>query len=183
VDVQGDRKKFIWYLDSAAGRTMTGCKTLLEEFIISDGPSITFGNDGCGKTEGYGILNNGQVKFRRVAFVNGLKYNLISVSQLCDDGYQVLFNIAQGIVFNKDWKVVLIAPRRGNVYVMDMESSPSEQCFYTQADEDTNWLWHKRLSHLNFKNINKLSRKQLADGIPSVSFKKERPCPGCEMGN
>lgn len=45
-----------------------------------------------------------------------------------------------------------------------------------------NWLWHKRLSHLNFKNINKLSRKQLADEIPSVSFKKERPCPGCEMG-
>ena len=182
MDVQGDRKKYIWYLDSAAGRTMTGCKTLLEEYVVSDGPSITFGNDGSGKTEGYGVLNNGQVKFRRVAYVNGLKYNLISVSQLCDDGYQVLFNISQGIVFNKDWKVVLIAPRKGNVYVMDMESSPSEQCFYTKADEDTNWLWHKRLSHLNFKNINKLSRKQLADGIPSVSFIKDRPCPGCEKG-
>ena len=124
---------------------MTGCKTLLEEFEVSDGPSITFGNDGSGKTKGYGVLNNGQVKFRWVAYVNGLKYNLISVSQLCDDGYQVLFNISQGIVFNKDWKVVLIAPRKGNVYIMDMESSPSEQCFYTKADEDTNWLWHKKV--------------------------------------
>ena len=70
--------------------------------MAQDGPSINFGNDGSGKTEGYGVLNNGQVKFRRVAYVNGLKYNLISVSQLCDDGYQVLFNISQGIVFNKD---------------------------------------------------------------------------------
>ena len=182
VGVQGDRKKYIWYLDSAAGRTMTGCKSLLEEFRVEDGPSITFGNDGNGKTEGYGILNNGQVKFTHVAYVNGLKYNLISVSQLCDDGFRVLFDVAQGTIFNKDWQVVMIAPRRGNVYVMDMECSPQEQCFYTKADEDTNWLWHKRLSHLNFKNINKLSRKHLAIGIPPVSFSKEKPCPGCEMG-
>ena len=182
VCVQGDRKKYIWYLDSAAGRTMTGCKSLLEEFRVQDGPSITFGNDGNGKTEGYGVLNNGQVKFTHVAYVNGLKYNLISVSQLCDDGFRVLFDIAQGTIFNKDWQVVMIAPRKGNVYVMDMESSPKEQCFYTKADEDTNWLWHKRLSHLNFKYINKLSRKQLAVGIPPISFHKEKPCPGCEMG-
>lgn len=80
MDVQGDRQKYIWYLDSAAGRTMTGCKTLLEEFVASDEPSITFGNDGSGKIEEYGVLNNGQVKFRRVAYVNGLKYNLISMS-------------------------------------------------------------------------------------------------------
>ena len=161
---------------------MTGCKPLLEEYHVQDGPTITFGNDGGGKTEGYGMLNNGQVKFTKVAYVNGLKYNLISVSQLCDDGFRVLFDIAQGTIFNKDWQVVLIAPRKGNVYVLDMESSPSEQCFYTKADEDTNWLWHKRLSHFNFKNINKLSRKQLADGIPQISFSKEKSCPGCEMG-
>jgi len=76
----------------------------------------------------------------------------------------------------------LMAPRKGNVYPLDLSPVPSEQCFYSKADEDTNWLWHKRLSHLNFKNINKLSRKQLADGIPSVSFNKDKPCPGCEMG-
>ena len=156
VGVQGDRKKNIWYLDSAAGRTMTGCKPLLEEFTVQDGPAVTFGNDQNGKTEGYGVLNNGQVEFKRVAFVNGLKYNLISVSQLCDDGYRVLFDIAQGTIFNKDWKVVMIAPRKGNVYIMDMEPVAKEHCFYVKANEDTNWLWHKRLSHLNFKNINKL---------------------------
>jgi len=180
--VQGDRKKNTWYLDSAAGRTMTGYQTLLEEYRVQEGPSITFGNDGDGKTEGYGVVSNGQVTFTRVAYVNGLKYNLISVSQLCDDGFKVLFDIQQGTVFNRDWKVVLIAPRKGNIYAVDMNSSPSEQCFYTKADEETNWLWHKRLSHLNFKNINKLSRKQLADGIPPLSFNKDKPCPGCEMG-
>ena len=152
--MQGDRKKNTWYLDSAAGRTMTGYQTLLEEYRVQEGPSITFGNDENGQTEGYGVVSNGQVTFTRVAYVNGLKYNLISVSQLCDDGFKVLFDIQQGTVFNRDWKVVLIAPRKGNIYAVDMNSSPSEQCFYTKADEETNWLWHKRLSHLNFKNIN-----------------------------
>src|SRR3990170_3925440 len=180
--VQGNKEKHIWFLDSACSRHMTGRKPLLEEFQEAPGPTITFGNDGSGKTEGYGVLSNTQVKFAQVAYVNGLKYNLISVSQLCDAGYRVLFDIEQGTIFNQDWKVVLIAPRKGNVYHLDMESSSSEHFFYSKADEDTNWLWHKRLSHLNFKNINKLSRKQLADGIPSLSFTKDKPCPGCEMG-
>jgi len=161
---------------------MTGCKSLLDEYRVQSGPKITFGDDASGDTEGYGVLNNGQVKFAHVAYVNGLKYNLISVSQLCDVGYRVLFDVSRGIIFNQEWKVVLIAPRKGNVYQMDMETTPSEQCFYSKADEDTNWLWHKRLSHLNFKNINKLSRKSLADGMPPLSFSKDKPCPGCEMG-
>jgi hypothetical protein len=115
LNVQADRKKYIWYLDSAAGRTMTGDKGLLEEYRVQEGPSITFGNDGSGQTEGYGVLNNGQVRFTKVAYVNGLKYNLISVSQLCDDGFRVLFDVSQGTIFNRDWKVVLVAPRKGNI--------------------------------------------------------------------
>src|SRR3990170_6893047 len=161
---------------------MTGCKSLLDEYRVQSGPKITFGDDASGDTEGYGVLNNGQVKFAHVAYVNGLKYNLISVSQLCDVGYRVLFDVSCSIIFNQEWKVVLIAPRKGNVYQMDMETTPSEKCFYSKADEDTNWLWHKRLSHLNFKNINKLSRKSLADGMLPLSFSKDKPCPGCEMG-
>ena len=80
VVVQGDRKKYIWYLDSGCSRHMTGCKTLLEEYQVKAGPSITFGDDALGTTEGYGVLSDGQIKFTHVAYVNGLKYNLISVS-------------------------------------------------------------------------------------------------------
>lgn len=182
VCVQGDRKKYIWYLDSGCSRHMTGCKTLLEEYQVKAGPSITFGDDASGATEGYGVLTNGQIKFTHVAYVNGLKYNLISVSQLCDAGFRVLFDIDQGTIFNINWEVVLVAPRKGNVYALDMSVAPTEQCFYSKADEDTNWLWHKRLSHLNFKNLNKLARKGLADGIPPLTFRKDKPCSGCEMG-
>ena len=168
--MQGDLKRYIWYLDSGCSRHMTGCKALLEEYQVQAGPKITFGDDASGVTEGYGVLNNGQVKFAHVAYVNGLKYNLISVSQLCDAGNRVLFDVNQGTILDRNWKVVLVAPRKGNTYPLDLSPVPSEQCFYSKADEDTNWLWHKRLSHLNFKNINKLSRKTVSSWDSSFVF-------------
>ncbi|GJS79865.1 hypothetical protein Tco_0729746 [Tanacetum coccineum] len=54
------------------------------------------------------------------AFVNGLKHNLISINQLCDANYKVLFTKTKGTIFNQNDEVVLISPRRKDVYVIDM---------------------------------------------------------------
>ncbi|GJY87120.1 hypothetical protein Tco_0501748 [Tanacetum coccineum] len=58
-----------------------------------------------------------------VAFVNGLKYNLISISQLCDAKYIAQFDEKRGTIFNSKKEVVMIAPRVRDVYVLDMTSS------------------------------------------------------------
>ncbi|GKD93089.1 retrovirus-related pol polyprotein from transposon TNT 1-94, partial [Tanacetum coccineum] len=82
-----------------------------------------------------------------------------SISQLCDAKYIVQFNDKQGTIFNANKEIVLIAPRRNDVYVLNMSSlTPNEACFFAKASESIIWLWHKRLSHLNFKNINKLAQ-------------------------
>nr|GEY81848.1 retrovirus-related Pol polyprotein from transposon TNT 1-94 [Tanacetum cinerariifolium] len=79
-----------------------------------------------------------------------------------------------GAIFNQNNEVVLIAPRRRDVYVIDMSSynEESSACFFAKASNSVNWLWHKRLSHLNLKNINKLVRKNLAAGLSSLNFQK-----------
>ena len=59
---------------------MTGRKTLLTEFKEEIGPSVTFGGNGKGYTKGYGVLSNGATSFSKVAYVEGLKHNLLSVS-------------------------------------------------------------------------------------------------------
>ncbi|GJT37935.1 retrovirus-related pol polyprotein from transposon TNT 1-94 [Tanacetum coccineum] len=73
-------------------------------------------------------------------------------------------------------KLVIIAPRERDVYVLDMTSSAQESCFFAKASENLNWLWHKRLAHLNFKTINKLAKQNLVIGLPSLtsSIKKCR---------
>ncbi|GKD55532.1 retrovirus-related pol polyprotein from transposon TNT 1-94 [Tanacetum coccineum] len=58
----------------------------------------------------------------------------------------------------------------------------NESCFFAKASENLNWLWHKRLAHLNFKTINKLAKQNLVIGLPSLVYSKDKPCSSCEKG-
>nr|GEV70882.1 retrovirus-related Pol polyprotein from transposon TNT 1-94 [Tanacetum cinerariifolium] len=60
--------------------------------------------------------------------------------------------------------------------------SPNGACFFAKASESVKWLWHKRLSHLNFKNINKLVKQDKALGLPSLFYLKDKPCTSCKKG-
>ncbi|GJY34906.1 retrovirus-related pol polyprotein from transposon TNT 1-94 [Tanacetum coccineum] len=75
------------------------------------------------------------------------------------------------------------APRRNDVYVLDISSlSPNGACFFAKASKSVNWLWHKRLSYLNFKNINKLAKQNKVLGLPLLVYSKDKPCSACEKG-
>ncbi|GJZ14313.1 retrovirus-related pol polyprotein from transposon TNT 1-94 [Tanacetum coccineum] len=74
----------------------------------------------------------------------------------------------------------MIAPRVRDVCVQDMTSLAQESCFFARASESLNWLWHKRLSHLNFKIINQLAKHNLVIGLPSLAYSKDKPCSSCE---
>ncbi|GKA35960.1 retrovirus-related pol polyprotein from transposon TNT 1-94 [Tanacetum coccineum] len=121
------------------------------------GPKVVFRDESSGETEGYGSANYNGITFTRVAY---------------------------GTIFNQNDKVVLIAPRRRDVYVIDMSSfnKESNACFLAKASLSINWLRQKRLSHLNFKNINNLAKHNLVSGIPSLTFSKEKNCSACEKG-
>ncbi|GKC00630.1 retrovirus-related pol polyprotein from transposon TNT 1-94 [Tanacetum coccineum] len=76
----------------------------------------------------------------------------------------------------------MISPRVGDVYVLNMTSSAQGSCFFAKAFENLNWLWHKRLAHLNFKTINKLAKQNLVIGLPLLVFSKDKPCSSCKKG-
>ncbi|GJY15182.1 retrovirus-related pol polyprotein from transposon TNT 1-94 [Tanacetum coccineum] len=173
----------VWYLDNGCSRSMTGVKSYLHKYVEQPVPKIVFGDNSSCITEGYGSINCGGIVFSKVAFVNGLKYNLISISQLCDAKYIIQFDDKQGTIFNANKEIVLRAPRRNDVYVLDMSSlTPNGACFFAKASESVNWLWHKRLSHLNFKNINKLAKKNKVLGLLSLVYSKDKPCSAYEKG-
>ncbi|GJS61156.1 retrovirus-related pol polyprotein from transposon TNT 1-94 [Tanacetum coccineum] len=89
----------------------------------------------------------------------------------------------QVTIFNANNEIVLIAPRRNYVYVLDMSSlTPTGACLFAKASDSVNWLWHKRLSDLNFKNINKLAKQNKVLGLPSIVYSKDKPCSRCEQG-
>ncbi|KAL8156240.1 hypothetical protein AgCh_001367 [Apium graveolens] len=182
---KGNKKNF-WYLDSGFSRHMTGDSILLTEFKERAGPSITFGDDSKGYNMGYGLISRENVIIEEFALVDGLKHNLLSVSQLCDKGnYVTLTTEACVVICNKNNKVVFTGVRKGNVYLAYFSSKNADSitCLFIKASQDESWIWHKKLSHLNFNTMNELVMKDLVRVIPQVEFSKDGLCGACQKGN
>ncbi|GJT30781.1 putative ribonuclease H-like domain-containing protein [Tanacetum coccineum] len=82
-------------------------------------------------------------------------------------------------------QVVLRAPRQNGVYSLDLKNivpSGGITCLYANATTDESKLWHRRLGHVNFKNINKLVKGHLVRGLPSKVFVNDHTCVACKKG-
>ncbi|KAJ9557729.1 hypothetical protein OSB04_012343 [Centaurea solstitialis] len=174
--------KGIWYLDSGCSRHMTGSKSVLSNYREERGPAVTFGGNGKCQTRGYGTLTNAVTTFKRVAYVEGLMHNLLSISQLCDKNHKVSFSKKKCKVKNIRKEVILTGVRHADIYIINMNTSTDNFCFVSRASSDTNWLWHKRLSHLNFKTLNQLCINNLVIVLPDFRYTKVSLCSACEKG-
>ncbi|GJS86157.1 putative reverse transcriptase domain-containing protein [Tanacetum coccineum] len=94
------------------------------------------------------------------------------------DALSVIF----GLSVTQGGQSPLRQPHQRDVYVLDMTSSAKESCFFAKASDNLNWLWHKRLAHLNFKTLNKLAKQNLVIGLPSLVYSMDKPCSSCEKG-
>ncbi|GJT45142.1 retrovirus-related pol polyprotein from transposon TNT 1-94 [Tanacetum coccineum] len=180
------------YVDSGCSRHMTGNMSYLSDFKEFDGGYVTFGGGAKGgRITGKGTLKTGKLDFEDVYFVKELQFNLFSVSQMCDKKNSVLFTDTGCFVLSPDFKltdesqVLLKVPRKNNMYSVDMKNIvPKESltCLVAKATLDESMLWHRRLGHINFKNINKLVKDNLARGLPSKRFENDQTCVACLKG-
>ncbi|GKF41057.1 ribonuclease H-like domain-containing protein, partial [Tanacetum coccineum] len=79
----------------------------------------------------------------------------------------------------------LRAPRKNDVYSLDLKNIipfGGVTCLVVKATKDEAVLWHRRLGHVNFKNINKLAKGNLVRGLPSKTFKLDHSCLACRKG-
>ncbi|GJS95713.1 putative ribonuclease H-like domain-containing protein, partial [Tanacetum coccineum] len=178
--------------DSGCSGHMTGNRAHLEDYQeLSKVGSVTFGGS-KGSISGKGTIRLGNLVFDDVAFVKELgHFNLFSISQICDKKLNVLFTEKECFVVSSDFKmpdanqVLLKVPRQHNMYTFDMKnvaSSKGYTCLLAKASSNEAKLWHRRLGHLNFKNLNKLVKGNLVRGLPSKSFKNDHTCVACQKG-
>ncbi|GKE85979.1 putative ribonuclease H-like domain-containing protein, partial [Tanacetum coccineum] len=108
-----------------------------------------------------------------------------------DKKHNVLFTDTECLILLPEFKIVdenlvlLRAPRKNDVYSLNLKSiipSGGVTCLVTKASEDEAILWHRRLGHVNFKNINKLVKSNLVRGLPSKTFKHDHSCLACRKG-
>ncbi|GJU15458.1 putative ribonuclease H-like domain-containing protein [Tanacetum coccineum] len=178
--------------DSGCSRHMTGNKFYLSDYQDIDGGFVAFGGSSKGgKITGKGKIRTGKLDFEDVYFVKELKFNLFSVSQMCDKKNSVLFTETECLVLSPDFKlldesqVLLKIPRQNNMYSFDLKNvvpSGDLTCLFAKATIDESNLWHRRLGHINFKTMNKLVRGNLVRGLPSKLFENDHTCVACQKG-
>ncbi|GJV85897.1 retrovirus-related pol polyprotein from transposon TNT 1-94 [Tanacetum coccineum] len=146
--------------------------------------TVKFGNDHVAKILGYSDYQIGNVTISRVYYVEGLGYNLFSVGQFCNSNLEVAFRQHTCFIRNLEGVDLLTGSRGNNLYTLSlgdmMASSPI--CLLSKASKTKSWLWHRRLSHLNFGAINHLARHGLVRGLPKIKFEKYHLCSAYAMG-
>ncbi|GJS88708.1 retrovirus-related pol polyprotein from transposon TNT 1-94 [Tanacetum coccineum] len=174
----------LWYLDSGCSKHMTGDRSQLTNFVSKFLGTVKFGNDQVAKIMGFGDYQIGNVTISRVYYVEGLGHNLFSVGQFCDSNLEVAFRQHTCFIRNLEGVDLLTGSRGDNLYTLSlgnmMASSPI--CLLSKASKTKSWLWHRRLSHLNFGSINHLARHGLVRGLPKLKFEKDHLCSACALG-
>jgi hypothetical protein len=175
------KQKNHWYIDSGCSKHMTGDKSKFLTLSESKLGNVTFGNDAPRKIKAKGMvsLSNGKGKAQDVLLEEGLKHNMLSVSQVCDRGCEFVFT-------SKDCRIKYVNSRqlvakgiraKNNVYVLKEEK---EECHLSKYDEC--WLWHRRLGHLNFDHIIKLKNSEVVKDLPKISKPYHYVCKPCHIG-
>ncbi|CAJ2661907.1 unnamed protein product [Trifolium pratense] len=175
-------KKKPWYLDSGCSRHMTGDRHSFLSFEEKEGGTVTFGNNEKASIKGKGIIGKiNSAKLENVHYVEGLEHNLISISQLCDSGLEVIFKTHTCEIKQiSSGKTLFNGLRKKNVYIIYLDELPVESCFVSL--EKDKWIWHKRAGHVNMRTIAKLSQLDLVRGLPKISFDKDKLCESCTKG-
>ncbi|GJW49132.1 retrovirus-related pol polyprotein from transposon TNT 1-94 [Tanacetum coccineum] len=149
----------LFIVDSGCTKHMTGNLTLLCNFVEKYLGTVRFGNDQFAPILGYGDLVQGNITINRVYYVEGLNHNLFSGNDL------------------------LTGNRGSDLYTISLQETTSSTpiCLMAKASPTQAWLWHRRLSHLNFDYINLLSKKDVVIGLPKLKYVKDQLCSSCEV--
>nr|GEV24156.1 hypothetical protein [Tanacetum cinerariifolium] len=148
----------LFIVDSGCTKHMTGNLKLLCNFLKKYTGTVRFGNNQFAPILGYGDLVQGNITINMVYYIEGLNHNLFSGNDL------------------------LTGNRGSDLYKISLQETTSSTpiCFMAKALPTQAWLWHRRLSYLNFNYINLLLKKDIVIGLPKLKYVKDQLCSSCE---
>nr|GEZ62807.1 integrase, catalytic region, zinc finger, CCHC-type, peptidase aspartic, catalytic [Tanacetum cinerariifolium] len=153
----------LFIVDPRCSKHMTGNLKLLINFVEKFMGMVKFGNDQIAPILGYGDLVQGAVTIKRVYYVEGLNHNLFFVGQFCHVDLEVAFRKSTCYIRDLKGNDLLTGSRGTDLYSITLQDTncPNPICLMAKATSSQAWLWHRRLSHLNFDTINLLSKNDI----------------------
>ena len=159
---------------------MTGDRSLFKVFESKKGGNVTFGNGSKSQIKGKGIISLPRLlDIANVLYVEGLRVNLLSISQICDQDFMVLFSKGKCLVMNESGKKLISGVRTlDNCY----ELVPDVYIVCNSIRLPNEDLWHQRMRHASYKHLSIVSKYESVLGIPKLSRISNVVCGPCQLG-
>jgi hypothetical protein len=126
---------------------------------------------------------NSKFSLSKVLLVESLRYNLLSISQLCASGFNCLFtNEGVTVIRRSDGSVAFKGVPKGKLYLVNFSQEKAQLDTCLVAKSSLGWLWHRRLAHVGMRNLNKVLKRDHILRLTNVSFEKDRICSVCQAG-
>ncbi|GJR36414.1 retrovirus-related pol polyprotein from transposon TNT 1-94 [Tanacetum coccineum] len=124
-----------------------------------------------------------KITIKRLITSNALITIYSRLSIICDADLEVAFRKSTCFVRDLQGNDLLTGNRGSDLYTISLQETTSSTpiCFMAKASPTQAWLWHRRLSHLNFDYITLLSKKDIVTGLPKLKYVKDQLCSSCEM--
>ncbi|KAJ9560140.1 hypothetical protein OSB04_005300 [Centaurea solstitialis] len=182
---EGSNTTKIWFLDNGASNHMTGDKEKFSELNESVRGYVRFGDDSRVRIEGKGsiffICKNGEKRMLRdVYYIPSLCNNIISLGQLAQDGDRILMHGLFLWIHDKKGRLLMKVKQSKNRLYKIVLSHEEPHCFLSRKEESS-WLWHSRLGHVNFQMLKQMRDKDMVYGLDKI----EQPstlCKSCLEG-
>ena len=157
----------LWYLDSGCSRHITEDRSLFKVFKSKKGGNVTFGDGSKSQIKGKRIISlPGLLDIANVLYVEGLRVNMLSISQICDQDFMVLFSKGKFLVMDKSEKKLISGVRTlDNCYGLVLDANIVCNSIRLPNED----LWHQRMGHASYKYLSIVSKHKSILGIPKLS--------------
>jgi hypothetical protein len=165
----------MWVMDSGYSCHMTGRSkgfSSLDPVIGKE--SITFEDKSRGKVVSRDFVRvNESFVLKDVALVSNLHFNLLYILQLLEDDYEVRFKKGLSRVLDAQRDLVCRISSFSRVFRADFTYSSSPSRYLLAGSSSLIWKWHRRLGHLSFDLLCRLSSLGLIQGLAKLKFEKD----------
>ncbi|KAI5354684.1 hypothetical protein L3X38_007579 [Prunus dulcis] len=175
-----------WYIDSGCSNHMTGNAELLVDVRTNVTGKVQMPTGNLVDVAGIRSLmidtNSGRKCIKEVMFLPGLKENLLSVGQMDEHGYYLLFGGRECCIFDGpslDCLVIKVKMKNNICYPLSLMQA--DHIALKASVTECTWIWHKRLGHLNLRSLKQLREKEMVHGLPHLED-ANGVCAGCQMG-
>jgi transposase InsO family protein len=169
-----------WILDSGAVNHVTGNKHLFDR-IYKKETTLKVANNQEVSVVGYGDVHlNENVTLKNVYYVPDIKWNLLSVKQIAEKGFDIVFSSNNWKIF-KERRLILSGNSQRCGYTLESPLHESQVNYLTTLNDIYN-LWHRRLGHIGSRRLTEMIKQKVLVGIKSGNSSKIQDCEGCLKG-